>query len=418
MRREDFVVSYKLQRTMRWLALFLLLWQAAVSVSAQQRWPEQKANEWYAQQPFLVGSNYNPATAINELEMWQADTFDPQRIDLELGWAESIGMNTMRVFLHDLAYKQDPQGFQRRLNQFLTISARHHIKPMLVLFDSCWDPFPAVGRQPQPRAGVHNSGWMQSPGAIALQDPAQYQRLEAYVKAVVGAFRNDARILAWDVWNEPDNTNGGSYGAAEPINKVELVLRLLPKVFQWARAANPTQPLTSGVWKGDFSSDDKLDSMQRIQLAESDVISFHNYDDASEFEKRIKWLVRYKRPILCTEYMARGNRSTFQGSLPVAKRYKVAAINWGLVAGKTQTFLPWDSWEKPYVGRDPAIWFHEVFRTDGTPYKQEEVELIKQLTGKTSGARTQRDTSPARVQRTTHLRRRAIVRAGVATSFD
>jgi hypothetical protein len=365
----------------------LLLWQAALSVSAQQRWTEQKANEWYGKEPFLVGSNFNPATAINELEMWQADTFDPQRIDLELGWAESIGMNTMRVFLHDLAYKQDPQGFQRRLDQFLTISARHHIKPVLVLFDSCWDPFPAVGRQPQPRAGVHNSGWVQSPGAIALQDPAQYTRLEAYVKAVVGAFRNDARILAWDVWNEPDNTNGGSYNAAEPVNKVKLVLGLLPQVFQWARAANPTQPLTSGVWKGDYSSDDKLDAMQRIQLAESDVISFHSYDDATEFEKRIQWLVRYKRPILCTEYMARGNRSTFQGSLPVAKRYKVAAINWGLVAGKTQTFLPWDSWERPYVGREPAIWFHEVFRTDGTPYKQEEVELIKQLTGKTSAAR-------------------------------
>lgn len=381
------MVSSKLQRSVRLLALLLLLWQAALSVSAQQRWTEQKANEWYGKEPFLVGSNFNPATAINELEMWQADTFDPQRIDLELGWAESIGMNTMRVFLHDLAYKQDPQGFQRRLDQFLTISARHHIKPVLVLFDSCWDPFPAVGRQPQPRAGVHNSGWVQSPGAIALQDPAQYTRLEAYVKAVVGAFRNDARILAWDVWNEPDNTNGGSYNAAEPVNKVKLVLGLLPQVFQWARAANPTQPLTSGVWKGDYSSDDKLDAMQRIQLAESDVISFHSYDDATEFEKRIQWLVRYKRPILCTEYMARGNRSTFQGSLPVAKRYKVAAINWGLVAGKTQTFLPWDSWERPYVGREPAIWFHEVFRTDGTPYKQEEVELIKQLTGKTSAAR-------------------------------
>jgi hypothetical protein len=380
-------MAHKRQSTLRLLALLLLLWSAALSVSAQQRWPEQKANAWYAQQPFLVGSNFNPATAINELEMWQAETFDPQRIDLELGWAESIGMNTMRVFLHDLAYKQDPPGFQRRLNQFLTISAKHHIKPMLVLFDSCWDPFPAIGRQPQPRAGVHNSGWVQSPGAIALQDPAQYPRLEAYVKAVVGGFKNDARILAWDVWNEPDNTNGGSYNAAEPMNKVLLVERLLPQVFRWARAAQPVQPLTSGVWKGDYSSDDKLDAMQRIQLMESDVISFHSYDDASEFEKRIKWLVRYNRPILCTEYMARGNRSTFQGSLPVAKRYKVAAINWGLVAGKTQTFLPWDSWEKPYVGREPAIWFHEVFRTDGTPYKQDEVELIKQLTGKTSAAR-------------------------------
>jgi hypothetical protein len=373
------------RRAARWPAITALLVCASVvpNVCAQTaRWTTQKANNWYEAQPFLVGGNFVPATAINQLEMWQAESFDPQRIDLELGWAESIGMNTMRVFLHDLAYKQDPQGFDRRLGQFLTIADRHHIRPLLVLFDSCWDPFPATGKQHSPVPGVHNSGWVQSPGAIALQDPAQRPRLEEYVKGVVGAFKSDKRILGWDMWNEPDNMNGGSYRASEPVNKVELVLALLPQVFRWARAANPSQPLTSGVWKGDYSSDDKLDPMQRIQLEESDVVSFHSYDDGAEFEKRILWLTRFKRPILCTEYMARGNKSTFQGSLPIAKKYNVAAINWGLVAGKTQTFLPWDSWQKPYVGRDPEVWFHEVFRPDGTPYKADEVELIKRLTSK------------------------------------
>ena len=368
----------------------LFLWASIVPNACAQTayWTTQKANDWYRTQPFLVGSNFIPATAINQLEMWQAETFNPQRIDLELGWAERIGMNTMRVFLHDLAYQQDRQGFNRRLDQFLTIAERHHIRPLLVVFDSCWDPFPTVGKQHSPVPGLHNSGWVQSPGAIALQDPAQRPRLEEYVKGVVGAFKNDKRILGWDVWNEPDNTNGGSYNASEPVNKVELVLALLPQVFRWARAANPSQPLTSGVWKGDYSSDDKLDAMQRIQLEQSDVISFHSYDDVGEFEKRILWLMRYNRPILCTEYMARGNKSTFQGSLPIAKKYNVAAINWGLVAGKTQTFLPWDSWQKPYVGRDPEVWFHEVFRPDGTPYKADEVELIKRLTGKLQALRS------------------------------
>jgi len=366
----------------------LFLWASIVPNACAQTayWTTQKANDWYRTQPFLVGSNFIPATAINQLEMWQAETFDPQRIDLELGWAERIGMNTMRVFLHDLAYQQDRQGFNRRLDQFLTIAERHHIRPLLVVFDSCWDPFPTVGKQHSPVPGLHNSGWVQSPGAIALQDPAQRPRLEEYVKGVVGAFKNDKRILGWDVWNEPDNTNGGSYNASEPVNKVEVVLALLPQVFRWARAANPSQPLTSGVWKGDYSSDDKLDAIQRIQLEQSDVISFHSYDDVGEFEKRILWLMRYNRPILCTEYMARGNKSTFQGSLPIAKKYNVAAINWGLVAGKTQTFLPWDSWQKPYVGRDPEVWFHEVFRADGTPYKADEVDFIKRLTGKTGDA--------------------------------
>lgn len=364
------------------LTVILLLLGASIAHAQQSKWTAQKANDWYKNQPFRVGANFNPANAINELEMWQAETFDPQRIDLELGWAAKIGMNTMRVYLHDLLWKQDAAGFTKRLDQFLTIAEKHKIKPMLVLFDSCWDPYPELGRQRAPRPGIHNSGWVQSPGAVALSDPSQYPRLEAYVKGVVGAFKNDQRILAWDVWNEPDNTNNSSYGASEPVNKIELVNKLLPQTFTWARAANPSQPLTSGVWKGDYSADDKLDATQKIQLENSDIITFHNYDNGELFERSIKWLVRYNRPILCTEYMARGNNSTFQQSLPIAKKYNVAAINWGLVAGKSQTFLPWDSWQNPYVGREPKVWFHEVFRIDGTPYMQEEVNLITELTGK------------------------------------
>ena len=344
------------------------------------RWSESKAATWYAQQPWLVGSNYIPATAINELEMWQANTFDPKRIDLELGWAEGIGLNTMRVFLHDLLWQQDAPGFRKRIDAFLTIAAKHHIRPMFVLFDSCWDPDPKLGKQREPRPGVHNSGWVQSPGAKALADPAEYPRLRAYVEGVVGAFRADRRILAWDLWNEPDNKNDSSYGKQEPANKVQLVLTLLPQVFAWARNAHPSQPLTSGVWTGDWSNPRKLSAMEKIQLDNSDVTSFHNYGQPAEFEKRIDWLRAYQRPILCTEYMARGNKSTFEGTLPVAKKYGVAAYNWGLVAGKTQTFLPWDSWKHPYTDREPAIWFHEIFRTDGTPYLPREVEFIRTMT--------------------------------------
>lgn len=373
-------MKYGMRKTRRLLNILILLCAAAFVAQAQAKWTAQKANDWYKNQPFLVGANFNPASAINELEMWQAETFDPQRIDTELGWAEKIGMNTMRVYLHDLLWKQDSAGFTKRLDQFLTIAEKHKIKPIFVIFDSCWDPYPELGRQRAPRPGIHNSGWVQSPGALALSDPSQHARLETYVKGLVGALKNDRRILAWDIWNEPDNTNGSSYGSSEPINKVELVNKLLPQAFAWARSANPSQPLTSGVWKGDYSSDDKLDATQKIQLENSDIITFHNYDNGEEFEKRIKWLERYKRPILCTEYMARGNNSTFQNTLPVAKKYKVAAINWGLVAGKSQTFLPWDSWQNPYVGREPKIWFHEVFRIDGTPYMKEETDLIRSLT--------------------------------------
>lgn len=314
--------------------------------------------------------------------MWQAETFDPQRIDVELGWAESLGMNTMRVFLHDLLWKQDSAGFEKHLNSFLTIAAKHHIRPIFVLFDSVWDPLPHLGKQHGPVPGVHNSGWVQSPGAKALADPSQYPRLEAYVKGVVGAFAKDNRILAWDIWNEPDNVNTGSYSQFEPPDKVALVLALLPKAFEWAREAGATQPLTSGLWDGDWSSPETLNAMSKIQLAESDVTSFHSYERPEAFEKHVVTLQQYHRPILCTEYMARSNGSTFQGILPIAKRYKVAAINWGLVAGKTQTYLPWDSWQHPYTDRQPAVWFHEIFRTNGEPYSQEEAAFIRQIIGR------------------------------------
>jgi len=352
-----------------------------LSFSQTTRWTEQQANDWYKKQPWLIGANYIPATAINQLEMWQADSFDPARIDKELGWAQKIGMNTMRVFLHDQLWQQDAKGFQARIDQFLKISKKHGIRPLFVLFDSCWDPFPKLGKQHAPTPGVHNSGWVQNPGAEALMDRSQETRLEAYVKGVVGAFAKDDRILGWDLWNEPDNTNGSSYGKMEPEGKVARVAELLPKVYAWARAAGPTQPLTSGIWNGnDWSEKAQLTPIQTTQLEQSDVISFHNYDSPRELEKRIVWLERLHRPIICTEYMARGNGSFFSGSLPVAKLHNIAMINWGLVQGKTQTNLPWDSWQKPYTDREPAIWFHEVFRTDGTPYIPEEAVYLKRIT--------------------------------------
>jgi hypothetical protein len=340
-----------------------------------QRWSESQADAWYAQQPWLVGSNYVPANAINQLEMWQADTFDPQRIDKELGWAEGLGMNTMRVFLHDLLWQQDASGFKHRIDTFLTIADKHHIHLIFVLFDSCWEEVPKLGPQHPPIPGVHNSGWVQSPGVPALKDPLQYSRLKEYVRGVVGAFGKDKRIVAWDVWNEPANT--------------PEVIALLPQVFVWARETHPSQPLTSGVYQENFAPNgaDKRTVVTEIQLTQSDVLSFHNYSWPEVFEAYVLELEQYGRPIICTEFMARGAGSTFDTILPIAKKHHVAAINWGFVAGKTQTNLPWDSWQRPYVNIQPAVWHHDVLRPDGTPYREREAEIIRNLTGNTSAAK-------------------------------
>jgi hypothetical protein len=368
-------------RSMTVLVCFLLACLTSLSAEAS-RWTEEKARTWYEQQPWLVGSNYIPEDAINQLEMWQAESFNPSQIDKELGWAEGMGMNTMRVFLHDLLWQQNPTAFKQRIDQFLQISSRHHIKPLLVLFDSCWDPNPKLGMQHPPIPGVHNSGWVQSPGAAALKDPAQEPRLKAYVEGVIGAFANDPRILGWDVWNEPAGTNEGSYEREELKNKVQFVEVLLPKVFSWAREANPSQPLTSGVWDIDFEKGTAFNKVQRTQLENSDVITFHNYSWPEVFEKEVVFLQKFNRPVICTEYMARSAGSTFDTVLPLAKKYHVGAINWGFVAGKTQTYYPWDSWQHPYILDQPTIWFHEVLHTDGTPYREAEVKLIRELTSR------------------------------------
>lgn len=348
--------------------------------SSRQVWTEKEANDWYASQGWLVGCDFLPSTAINQLEMWQAATFDTLTINRELGWAADLGMNTVRVYLHDLLYEQDSTGFYERMDKFLSIASSHQIKPLFVLFDSCWDPFPKLGTQRQPTPFVHNSGWVQSPGIEVLKDSTQHPRLQAYVKSVVGHFAGDKRILGWDIWNEPDNTNGSSYGKVELQGKGNYVYPILLAAFKTARSVNPTQPLTAGVWQGEWTPE-KVSKIDSMMLAESDVVSFHDYNGPAKFEERIKSLTPYGRPVLCTEYMSRGNGSTFGGSLPIAKKYNVAAFNWGLVDGKSQTIYPWDSWKKKYTG-EPELWFHDIFRKDGTPYEKEETDLIKKLTGK------------------------------------
>jgi hypothetical protein len=377
-------VSFRLMRLRKLPIFFFALLLSILSASAQQpdRWTEEASNAWYAKQPWLVGANFVPSDAINQLEMFQAATFNPQLNEKELALAESIGMNTMRVFLQDQLWEQDPKGFTKRLDAFLAIAAKHHIRPLLVLFDSCWESNPHLGPQHPPIPGIHNSGWVQSPGGAELSDPSYEPKLKAYVQGVVGAFAKDDRILGWDIWNEPDNTNDKRFG--EPKNKIELVAVLLPKAFAWARSAHPTQPLTSGLWEGNWTDPAKESPVTKIQLTESDIITFHNYGWPEEFEARVKSLQPLHRPIICTEYMARGNGSTFDTILPLAKQYNVGAINWGFVAGKTQTYLPWDSWQKPYVLSQPTVWFHEVFRQDWTPYRQHEVDLIRTLTGRGS----------------------------------
>ena len=343
--------------------LILLVASASFAQSPKSNvWTREKANTWYANHKWISGADFIPSTAINQLEMWQADTFDPTTIDRELGYAEGIGFNAMRVFLHSMAWQQDPKGFKERVGRYLSIADKHHIQTIFVFMDDCWNPDAKTGKQPEPKTGIHNSGWLQDPGN-RIKNADEMDLLQKYVTDVLTTFKHDNRILLWDLFNEPGNSgkNDGS-------------LDLLSNMFSWARAVDPDQPLSTGLW------DWGLEKLNAFQVTHSDVITYHDYEDPEKHQRVVQLLKAYGRPVICTEYMARLRGSTFENSMPMLKKENVGAINWGLVSGKTNTIYAWDT---PIPsGEEPKTWFHDVFRKDGTPYKPEETKLIKQLNSK------------------------------------
>jgi hypothetical protein len=352
---------------MKYIIIFCLSLVSFQAANAQTEntlaakvWSTEKANAWYASHKWLSGADYIPSTAINQLEMWQADSFDPKTIEKEFGYAEAIGFNTMRVFLHSVAWREDPRGFKKRINVFLDIAAKHHIEPLFVFFDDCWNKEPKPGKQPDPKPGIHNSGWMQDPGQPASEDRANFPELEKYVKDILASFGHDKRILLWDLYNEPGNSDKGNKS-----------LPLLAKIYQWAKEVNPDQPITSGIWNWGY------EELNAFQLNHSDVITYHDYETPDMHLRVVQLLKATGRPVICTEYMARPRNSTFENTMPMLKKEHVGAINWGFVEGKTNTKYAWDS-PMPN-GNEPKLWFHEIFKKDGTPYKQAEVDLIKKL---------------------------------------
>jgi hypothetical protein len=339
--------------------------QAVLEVAPAIRdvWSREQSNEWYKGQGWLCGADFIPSTAVNQLEMWQAETFDTATTDRELGYAESIGMNSMRVYLHHLAWELDPEGFKNRMDRYLSISDRHGISTLFVFFDDCWDPTYKPGRQPAPEPGVHNSGWVRDPGEILTTDTALIFTLEKYVKDVMTRFKNDRRIVLWDLYNEPGNNN-----------LKNASMDLLQKAFKWGREINPSQPLSAGIWNKE------LVDLNHYQLENSDVITYHNYSDKTEHKKWIDSLRLTGRPLICTEYMARTRNSLFKDITPMLREENIGAYNWGLVAGKTNTIYAWDT-PMP-EGKEPKVWFHDIFRKDGTPFDKRETELIRRLTAK------------------------------------
>ncbi|MBT3850778.1 MAG: cellulase family glycosylhydrolase [Gammaproteobacteria bacterium] len=342
-------------------------------------WSSEKALDWYSKQGWLVGCNFLPSSSINQIEMFQENTFDITEIRRELSWAKDLGFNTLRVYLHDLLWQEKDQ-FVIRFNKFLDCCKDLEIKPIIVLFDDCHYPLPQLGSQPLPVKGVHNSGWKQSPGHEIVREIASLShsehapRLKKFTQEILDLYKTDNRILMWDLYNEP-----GQFGIGE------ISYTLLKNVWDWAHEVRPDQPLTSCL---DGSIGDSIITLNKKQ---SDVISFHTYE-AEKLEPTIKELSKIGRPLMCTEYMAREYGTTFEFCLPIFKKYNIACYNWGLVAGRSQTNFSWETILKLNELRDkeefikglesliePEVWFHDILRRDGSAFSNKETSLIKQI---------------------------------------
>ena len=324
-------------------------------------WTPEKARDWYASKSWPVGCNYFPATAVNPIEMWRAETFDPGTIDSELAWAATLGFNSLRTNLHYLVWESDPAGQRARLDVFLELAVAHGMTAMVNFFDDCAHSGqqPVYGPQQDPVPGVHNSRWTPSPGHAIVRDKTKWAGPERFVTEIIRAFATDTRILCWDLYNEPGN------GGLE-----EESLPFLDATFAWARAANPAQPLTTGVWNDAFKK------LNEKSLALSDIVTFHNYNGIDAVTKQVERLKKTGRPLLCTEWLARGRGSTVKEILPYFKRERVGAYNWGLVNGRTQTHFPWNA---PAGGPEPDPWHHDLLKRDGTPYRPEELLELKRI---------------------------------------
>ena len=375
------------------LSLIFVQCQKNPTIVIDYRWSEERAWQWHNENGWMVGTNFNPSTSINQLEFWQEDTYDPETIERELEWSAELGMNMHRVYLHNLLWDQDSIGFLERVDNYLNISESKNIKTLFVLLDDVWHPVPKLGKQPEPIPFVHNSGWVQAPGSEILGDSSRHDELKNYVKGVISHFAYDKRVVGWDLYNEPDNV-----ASSDPENLVNNInfrglnrgpevkekhiysLSLLKKIFMWAREVNPSQPLTVGLWKDSetWNDIDNLSAIDRFAISNSDVISFHAYGDLEETRKKIEDLEQFNRPLLCTEYLARGEQNTFQIMLPLFKEKEIAAVNWGFVAGKTNTAFPWSSWQVEFDSL-PKIWHHDIYLPDKTPYDEKEIAFLKNI---------------------------------------
>lgn len=350
------------------------------------RWTKEQAWEWYLKQPWLRGCNFMSSDCCNRVDQWQEYGFEERMktTERELELAASIGFNSIRLILQFEVWDQEHDGFLKRFDRYLELADRYGISSMICFGNDCTVPKkyytpPKLGPQ-QVDIGYHggrkdspHGGLSGGPGYSILDEPELAEKFYGMVHEIISRYARDSRVVVWDLFNEPGNGRRGS-----------LSLPHMERFFEIARDIGPMQPLTTGAYDSHALCRGELSEIETRALELSDVVSFHCYGSYDHMVRTIDILKKtYGRPMLCTEWLNRITHNDVQTIYPLFYLERIGCYNWGLVAGKYQTYEPWNGlWESYERGEAEDIdftkWQHDLFRPSLRPYDPKEIELIEQ----------------------------------------
>lgn len=351
-----------------------------------KRWSPKKANEWYAQMGWLRGCNFLPSNCKGFLDMFQSYQSDEHLAcaDAELALAASLGYNSIRFLLNFNVWRLEHDHLLKQFDAYLSLCKKHGMTAMVMLGCDCCVPKtklytpPALGEQRVDwgwHGGTKHSAFedRKEVGHHLLDIPEFRELYYAFIREIITIHKEDPRICVWDLYNEPGNSN-----------RDEITLPHLQKFFEIAREIDPIQPLTACLWRWDDAQFETPSPCAQFCLDNADIITYHNYENLEKNVRIIRFLRRFGRPVMNTEWMARPLGSTVFDLFPLFYLENVSCFNWGLVAGKAQYFECWNNiWDRYEAGVDENIdfrlWFHDLFRPSHRPYDPKETALIRRI---------------------------------------
>lgn len=350
-------------------------------------WTKERAWKWYNDHAWIRGCNYMSADCANRVDQWQEYGFEERFVttEKELTLMAEIGYNSIRIIPEFIVWKKEHDGFMARFERYIELAAQKGISCMVVLGNDCMPPYEEalkrmhLGEQ-HVDWGYHGGrkvsqhGSFDGSGYSVLDNPEYAKEYYEFVRELVETYKNDERIIIWDVFNEPGNSKRDS-----------MSLPHLKKFFEIIRAIDPIQPLTVGIWSQNTELD-KLMDIEKYGLENSDIVSYHNYGTYETNIQELQLLKKLERPVVNTEWLNRCGGNTIEELFPLFYLEKVGCYNWGFVAGKYQTYEPWNGvWdgykEHPeyYDNFDFTKWLHDLYRPSLNPYNPKEIEIIKKF---------------------------------------